>query len=469
MINALSMHIYNKSPVWLQNMLCSLAGRRFISLRYDGCFRQWAEFYDQSRRWSQAECEAYQQAQLQALCKECFADVPWYSRKWASLGLTADDIKCVDDIKKLPFTTKEDVLEAGDQLLNQRYDKHKLVTGMTGGSTGMPLTRYFTQDELRRHYAIFWNRMRSGVEFGDRYATFQGKEIVPSSQKKPPYWRENRAANQRLYSMRFLSPENLEHYANSLVNEPFVYYQGYVSFMQVVAEYMDEHGMTLKHPPKAVFATSEQVSSHARSLFERVWQTRVWDEYCQGERCALICECKHGNRHVQLDYGIVEFEPIGREGEYLLAEIVCTGFIPHAAPLIRYRIGDRVLIDEREVCSCGAPGPVIKAIRGRQSEYIITPDGRKYPHISLIVDMIRNVRRTQVIQEDPKEITVRIVPTSDFSDADERHVIQCFEERIGGGLKVKVQRVADLERLPNGKVLSIINRVSNQQPCVHAD
>ena len=463
MINAFSMFLYNHSPIWMQNALCTLAGRRYLAMRHGGEFDTWAHFYGEARAWSLTQLQAYQQEQLTALIRECFDNVVWYGRTWRAQGLNPGDIRGIDDLPKLPYTTKEDVFTAGEEMLNTRYDRRQLVIGLTGGSTGMPLARYFTKDELQRHYAIFWDRMRPGVKRGDRYATFQGKEIVPPSQKRPPYWRENRAANQRLYSMRFLSPENLQQYAQSLIDEPFVYYQGYVSFMTVVAEYMDQQGLRLVEPPKAVFATSEQLSAYSRALFERVWGTRAWDEYCQGERCALICECEHGNRHAQMDYGVIEYEPIGREGRYLVAEIICTGFIPQAAPLIRYRIGDRVLIDENVTCPCGAPGPVIKGIQGRQGEYIITPDGRTYPHISLIVDMLRNVRRTQVVQEKPDGILVRVLPFPQYTPDDERHLSRCFQDRIGGGIQVQVQQVADLERLPNGKVLSIINRISGRQ------
>jgi len=460
MINRVTMAVYNHSPVWVQNAMCTMAGRRYEPMRFGGCFEEWARFYAESAHWTEAELMEYQRQQLSELVRHCYETVPYYRRLWESKNLRPEDIRDLDDLAKLPCTTKEDVFANHLEMLSAGIDRRKLFQGMTGGSTGMPLVRYFTHGELQRHYAIFWDRMRPGVRRGDRYATFQGKEVVPAHQSKPPYWRENRAANQRLYSMRHLSPEKLAHYAQSLVDDDFVYYQGYVSIMTVVAEYMQDAGIRLPRPPKAVFTTSEQLTRAARELFEKAWDTTVWDEYCQGERCALIRQCAHGNHHSQMDYGIIEYEPIGREGDALLAEIICTGFIPRVAPLIRYRVGDRVLLAEGEQCPCGAPGPVIKAIRGRTGDYILTPDGRKYPHVSLIVDMLRNVRRTQVVQERPGEITVRIVPFPQFTDRDQDHLVRCFKERIGGDIGIRVEKVRELERKANGKVLSIINRIS---------
>ena len=142
-----------------------------------------------------------------------------------------------------------------------------------------------------------------------------------------------------------------------------------------------------------------------------------------------------------------------------VAEMVCTGFLTRTIPLIRYRVGDHVLIAPGERCPCGRPGPVIKAIRGRTSEFIVTPDGRRYPTVTHFVDLLRHVRRSQVVQEREGEIIVRVLPEPGFCDADARHAEALFAERVGGGIRVRVEQVAELERMPNGKVLNIINRL----------
>jgi len=468
MSESLAMSVYSRAPVWLQNVLCSMEGQRLIRLRFGGGFARWAAFYADSRSWSYGELHEYQREQLKELIRHCFDTVPYYSAAWRDAGLRPDDYSDVGDLVKLPCTTKEGLFTAGERIISTSFPRHRVIRNVTGGSTGMPLPIYYDVEEIRQHFALFWDRMRPGVRRGDRYATFQGKDIVPAAQVRPPYWRENYAANQRLYSMRHLSPDKLADYAEDLIAEPFVYYQGYASFLSVVAGYMAERGLSPRIPPKAVFTTSEQLTVPMRRLFENTWRTRVWDEYCQGEHCALLQECEHGNHHVQLDYCVIEFEPVERRDGGMLAEMICTGLIPRAAPMIRYRVGDKVLIKEDAECPCGRPGPVITAIVGRTSEYIRTPDGGKYPHISLIVGKLRNVRATQVVQERPEEITVRIVPFSGYTQDDERHVIRCFKERIGGGLKIAVERVAQLERLPNGKVLSIINRIPGAD-CVVGD
>jgi phenylacetate-CoA ligase len=463
MDDQMKMKIYNHIPTSIQNMICTYIGWQLNNVRYGKNFDAWTKFYSESVLWSEGELKEYQREKMTELIRHCFSSVPFYRKKWRSMGLSLEDFKDLEDLSKFPYTNKENIHSNLKELISENYDQKKLLKSMTSGSTGTPVTRYFTKDEIQRHYAIFWNRLRQDVTLGDRYASFQGWDVVPSSQEDPPFWRENYAGNQRLYSMRHLSREKLKSYIESLSKEPFVYYQGYVSVMTIIAEFMEENGFQLAQNPKAVFATAEQLNSMSRNIIEKAWKTKVWDEYCQTEYCAMIRQCEYGNHHPQLDYGIIEYEPIGYDEGYLLAEIICTGFVPFASPLIRYRIGDRVLLDEKGECPCGAPGPVIKEIEGRMSNYIITPDGRKYPCMHGLGKMLRNVRRTQIIQEDENKITIRVVPFPDFSMEDEQYLVTRFRKKIGCEINVVVEKVDELERTRGGKVFTVINRIHNSE------
>ncbi len=458
-----SLALYARSPVWAQDLLCTLEGARLQRLRYGGEFERWAAFHAGARRWSEAELLEYQREQVRGLLRECFETVPFYAERWRAAGLSPDSFRGLEDLARFPATTKDDVFEAGGRMVSTAADRRRLVHLSTGGTTGTPLDLVRTAEEIQRHYAVIWDRMRPGVSRQDYYAAFQGKEVVPERQSRPPYWRENRAGHQRLYSMRHLAPAKLDAYARSLVETPFVYYQGYANFMALIAEYMESHGLAPRTPPRAVFSTSDQLGSEARALMERAWRTRVWDDYGQAELASLIQECEHRGRHVQMDYGVVELESRGHEEGLLVAELVCTGFIPRAMPLVRYRVGDLVLVEEGATCPCGRPGPLIRTIRGRTSEFIVTPDGRRYPTITHFANELRHVRRVQVVQERPDAITVRVVVTPEFDVRDEALVARRFRERIGPGLEIRVERVDELERLPNGKVLNIINRLPGER------
>ena len=452
--------IYDRCPAILQNLLCSVEGWRNNRLRYGKGFDGWSEFFASSAKRDWSSLRKYQLEQVQQLIDLCYKHIPYYAQTWKRAGIEPGDIKTLEDFAKLPALTKEDLRVHHARMLDPRIPRRQLHVTSTGGSTGTPLIRYNTADELWRHYAAVWARLRPGVQRGEHYATFGAQPVVPARQQRPPFWRDNRAANQRLYSMRHLCPAFLEAYARSLMGTPFAYYQGIKSMLCIVAQYMQDRGLQLPVAPRAVFTTSEQLFNVERELIESAWNTKVWDEYCQGEMCAIIHECQYGNRHVAMDYSYVEMEPVGHDGINVVCELICTSFVCRAAPLIRYRVGDKVLLHENQNCPCARPGPVIKTIYGRVSDYLVTADGRRIPHVAGMMSAFQHIRGSQFYQETPNEVVVRIVASPEYCPEDEKNIRHVIAAYVGNGLGVSICRVRELERLPNGKVPNMISHIS---------
>src|SRR5690606_28221227 len=113
------------------------------------------------------------------------------------------------------------------------------------------------------------------------------------------------------------------------------------------------------------------------TLIEERFGCRVFDWYGQNERVAAIGTCEQGRYHLMSDYSYVELEPTP-EG----LEIVGTGFNNLAMPLIRYRTGDFVQLQDVDSCSCGRAFPVVRRIIGRDDDYIKLPDGSHVKRLS---------------------------------------------------------------------------------------
>ena len=64
--------------------------------------------HPQYETMSREEISRLQAERLQATVRHCM-NVPFYQKKFAELGITPDDIKTADDVRKLPFTTKQDL------------------------------------------------------------------------------------------------------------------------------------------------------------------------------------------------------------------------------------------------------------------------------------------------------------------------------------------------------------------------
>ena len=454
--------LYDASPVWLQNLMVTVEGYRKKRERYGPHFARWREFFAESFAWSRERLEAYQDEQLRQVVRCAWEHVPFYRRRFEALGLTPDDVTTVRDLPKLPLLEKADLRAAGRGLLADNVPEADLHVSRTGGSTGTPLTIYSSGEALERMYGFFWARDRIGLEFGMPYAAFGANLVVPPSRTRPPFWRENRAARQTLYSVYHLSPETLEAYVANLATRRFEYYEGYATPLVLLARHLLAHPRPFAKYPRAVFCTSEELQPLFRETIERAFQTRVFNQYGQDEKVTCITEYACGHMHYDMDFGIIEFLPVGRtEDGRPLAEMVCTGFQNFAAPLLRYRVGDlAVPADEGVRCDAHA-GPVVESILGRTGHVLIDKRGRLFHNITAIARDCRNIEMMQCIQCEPGAVEVRVARGPDYTADDERILRDQFARRMD---KMEFQVVyvdgpEQFERTRLGKFLSIVSRI----------
>jgi phenylacetate-CoA ligase len=182
----------------------------------------------------------------------------------------------------------------------------------------------------------------------------------------------------------------------------------------------------------------------------------VMDWYGLAERVAAFGMCEYGRYHVMSDYAYVEFIPTDLEG---LVEPVGTGFNNRAMPLLRYRCGDLVrLAPPSETCGCGRQGPIVAEIIGRSDDFIKLPDGRRMA-ACLAGNMFRGVPgilEGQIQQDRLDMLTIRVVPSDEYTEASERVLISNAQARLGSGLACRVVVVKEIARTPRGKFKSVI-------------
>ena len=138
--------IYLKSPIVVQNLFCSLYGLREYPTRYKGEFDAILAWLKESEWWSEDYLIEYQNNQLQNILKIAYGQIPFYRERFLESGVKPEDIKDLDDLKKLPLSTKENVFAAGESIINPKYKKSKLVHGHTSGTTGSALHLFYTKE-----------------------------------------------------------------------------------------------------------------------------------------------------------------------------------------------------------------------------------------------------------------------------------------------------------------------------------
>lgn len=238
-----------------------------------------------------------------------------------------------------------------------------------------------------------------------------------------------------------------------------VWMTGYaVSFFLLARFILDQ---ALKVPPlKAVITTSEKLTPEMRSVMEKAYHCKVYEEYSTVESVFFASECEHGRLHVSPDVGIVEIlRPDGTPcdpGE--VGEVVATCLFRSYQPLIRFRLGDLAAWDP-DPCPCGRHMPVIKEVVGRIEDVVTGPDGRQLVRFHGIFTDQPNIIEGQIIQESSSDFVVRLVPTPNFSERDELVVRARMRQRLGEDVTITIEKVTSIPRTASGKFVAVISKV----------
>ena len=106
--------------------------------RYTKVFWDTYNFLNESQWWSQEKLKEYQMKQLQKMLSHAYENVPYYKRVFDERGLQPKDIQNMEDLKKLPYLTKEVVKKNFDELVATNIPKSRVELKRTSGSTGSP-------------------------------------------------------------------------------------------------------------------------------------------------------------------------------------------------------------------------------------------------------------------------------------------------------------------------------------------
>ncbi|MGC2449521.1 MAG: hypothetical protein WA477_17870 [Candidatus Sulfotelmatobacter sp.] len=451
--------VYPRLPVFLQNAACWYYGTKEARVRSGRAFEQRLKELLDSEKLSAAEIEAYQNEKLCRLIRHAFENVPYYRERWKSLKLSAEDIRCREDLAKLPVLTKEDVRQNLERLVSEKVSKHELVFRHTSGTTGKALHFYTTTSAIAFQWAVWWrHRLRFGVAPGAWHANFTGKRVVPLDQRTPPFWRWNRPLHQALLGMHHLTAGKISSVIEFLNSNRFDFYSGYPSIIHMLAVHGSAAGLTLQLPPRAIFTGAENLLDFQRRDIQRFTGAILTDQYGCSEGCGNASQCPEFVYHEDFEFGIIEGMEL--QPGNAARSILCTGFANDAFPLIRYEVGDTGVWQQNDqACCCGRQSRVLLRIDGRKDDYVVTPEGAHIMRFDYVFKDVMNVKEVQIVQEQIGTITVRTVRRDGYDAKDETEIRREIQRWISPTLKVQFEYMHEIEREPNGKFRAVVSRL----------
>lgn len=454
--------LYTLLPLSLQNLAVSTYGLYWHWLRFGGNYPTFENEYISRENYSVNEWQVYQRGKLKLLLSNCINYVPYYRSVWTEEQKTS---ALLGDLEELPLLEKEPIRNnPSDFVRDDIHPSHK-VTSFTSGSTGTPIATIWTPSEVRDSLAV--REVRSarwaGVSFNLPRATFSGRMVEPDPESKGPYYRYNSVEKQVYFSAFHLKPNTAHFYVEALRKHKIQWMTGYAVSFYLLAKFILEKNLDVP-PLKAIITTSEKLTAEMRSMMEKAYHCRVFEEYSTVENALFASECEHGRLHVSPDVGIVEIlRPDGSPcvpGE--VGEVVATCLMRNYQPFIRYRLGDLAAWDEGP-CPCGRAMPVIKEVVGRIEDVVVGPDGRELVRFHGIFVQQPHVVEGQIIQEALDKIRVKVVPASGFGVKDEQDIIQRVQQRLGDSVKVIVEQVNEIPRTKAGKFKAVVSMLKEKQ------
>jgi len=436
-------------------------------IRYGKAFWKTYHFLQESQWWSREKLQDYQLQQLSELLHHSYENVSYYNKIFNERGLKPKDIQSFDDLKKLPFLTKEIIRKNLTSLTAKNYPKSKLQYITTGGSTGAPLGFYQEKRTSEsREWAFIVNLWeRVNYKIGDKIAILRGAVVKSACEGK--FWEYNPTYDALILSYYHMTDNTTPNYIKKINEFRPDFLHVYPSVATILARFMKQNNIGPFASVKAVLCASEKLYSWQRILLEEVFQCRVYSFYGHAEKAVLAGECeKNTDYHLSPEYGLVELIDGNRnltDKNDKIAEIVATGFNNFIVPFIRYRTGDLGILSNQE-CPCGRKYLSLKGIEGREQEFLITKEGNLMslgPALWSIHDNYwSNIKQIQFIQEKPGILIIKIVKEQSHSKEEiSEYILKLFKARFRELFKLKLDFVSHIPRSKRGKHSFLIQRL----------
>ncbi len=386
----------------------------------------------------------------------------FYRSRLQKGGLASpDEVKSLDDLKKLPFFTKDDFREAYPLKMSCVDRKELLEFHMSSGSTGTPVVMAYTKNDLNQ-WAECMARCFSmaGLEKGDAlqimptFGLFNGGFGCYHGSRKAGLFTIPASSGNTERQIRLMRDFHAK---------GFVSVVSYVPRIMEMLDAQEDHDIPSLRV--GIFG-SETFSDEMRRKIEKRLHIECFDIYGMTETGGIGTtgqDCKeHCGIHVWEDQYITEIiDPVTGEvlpdGEY--GEAVFTSLTREAMPIIRYRTHDITRILSREKCACGRTSLRIDRITGRTDDMLIVKGVNFYPRqVEQALMEIPGVKdEFQIILEERHGMTDVTINVEADEGVTGHMVAKHLRERLGFLPKGDVFPVGSLPR-NEGKAKRVIRR-----------
>ncbi len=333
---------------------------------------------------SPEEIRAWQDDALRKAIDYLAAKSPFYKRMFAENGIDPKSIRCVDDLRNIPVTTKDDLQKHNDDFLC--VDKREIVDYVTtSGTMGNPVTFMLTESDLDR---LAYNEHLSFDTAGCT-ADDVMQEMVTIDRRFMAglaYFLGARELGMGVARVGNGIPELQWDTINRI--RPTLC-MCVPSFLMKIIDFAEKNGINHHASSlrkcvcigEALRSPNGQFSTLGQKIAERWPEIELYGTYASTEMQASFTDCQyHNGGHLQPELIIVEFldennQPVG---ENEAGEVTITSLGVEGMPLLRFKTGD-ICYHSTEQCKCGRNTMRLSSVIGRKGQMIKYKGTTLYP------------------------------------------------------------------------------------------
>ena len=277
--------------------------------------------------------------------------------------------------------------------------------------------------------------------------------VVPIEQKRPPYWRVDRAGRRIIFGTYHLTIENVEEYVKEIRRRRLLWIHGYASRILFFSRLVVEKGLEPLADVRVVTTTAENLTPAIAAEIRKAFPNAiVRTHYGQTEGVANFSQTKDGDWRIDDDFAKVEFIPIGPKNSER-CRIVGTNFSNPYFPLIRYDMGDIARVKWVD------GKPIVQGIEGRDNEQVTLANGMLVSTLmsyDIFCDQ-KNVREAQLrVLDGGRELELLVVKGSKFTAADEAAILEKTRRHLKDEIRLSIRYADAIPRAASGKFRAVV-------------
>jgi phenylacetate-CoA ligase len=348
----------------------------------------------EEERMDRKELEQLQLERLESTLNRVYLNVPFYRKKFDEAGFNPDDLRSLDDLRKLPFTVKNDLRENYPYGLFAVPLREVVRVHASSGTTGLSTVVGYTRNDIKTWSTLVARVLTAGgitaddvVQIAFNYGLFTGAFGLH-------YGAERVGA-----SVIPMSSGNTKRQIKLMQDFKTTALVGTPSYAMLIADTMIEMGINRNALSlKWGLFGAEPWSDAMRRELEQKLKIRATDNYGLSEIMGpgVAGECLEQNGlHINEDHFLVEtVDPVTLQPvpEGQIGELVVTTLTKEAFPMVRYRTRDLTRITSGR-CPCGRTLRRMSRVMGRTDDMLIIRGVNVFP--SQIEEVLFDIEGTE--------------------------------------------------------------------------